>query len=56
VFLPGHDQKLRAATEERAGGVIALARLVDAAQAYLATEIDLETLGERVKRYVRSPS
>lgn len=34
VFLPGHDQKLRIATEVRTGGLPALVRLVDAAEAY----------------------
>jgi len=31
-FVPGHDQKLRTRTEERVGGVVALAKLVDSVE------------------------
>ena len=49
IFRPGHDSKLRADAERRAGGVIRLARLVDAAEAYARGETALETFGEKVR-------
>jgi hypothetical protein len=48
LYLPGHDQKLRAAIEARVGGLDALARLVDSAEAYATGDLSLDALGARV--------
>jgi hypothetical protein len=48
TFLPGHDSKLRADAEHRAGGVVRLAKLVDAAEAFRAGTIPLDVFGQRV--------
>lgn len=53
VFAPGHDQKLRSETERRAGGVIALARLVDVAEKYARGQVQLSELEARVKATFR---
>jgi hypothetical protein len=55
TFRPGHDSQLRASAERRAGGVIRLARLVDAAEAYARGELPLELLGERVRTLIPKP-
>jgi hypothetical protein len=49
TFRPGHDSYLRAAAEHRAGGVIRLAKLVEAAESFSAGEISLAEFGERVR-------
>jgi hypothetical protein len=49
TFRPGHDSYLRAAAERSAGGVIHLAKLVDAAEAFAAGGLSLAEFGERVK-------
>ena len=53
VFAPGHDQKLRAETEHRVGGVIALARLVDAAENYATGRLSLADFESRLKATFR---
>lgn len=46
VFKPGHDQKLRTDLERRAGGLLSLANLVDAAAEFADGRSSLETLGQ----------
>jgi hypothetical protein len=48
TFRPGHDSYLRADAEHRAGGVIRLAKLVEAAEAFKAGDVSLTEFGERV--------
>ena len=48
-FRPGHDQKLHADAERRAGGLLALVQLVDAAEQFRAGELSLAALGDRVR-------
>jgi hypothetical protein len=48
TFRPGHDSYLRADAEHRAGGVIPLAKLVGAAEAFKAGDVSLAEFGERV--------
>jgi hypothetical protein len=45
AFLPGHDQKLRTRVETSAGGLLSLAKLVDAAEDFVAGRASLESLG-----------
>ena len=52
TFRPGHDSKLRAEAERRAGGVISLAKLVDAAGSFVDGAVTLDALGIRVKQLV----
>ncbi len=47
-FLPGHEQKLRKAIEDKVGGLALLGRLVEAAQLYADGKIPLEDLGQLV--------
>lgn len=54
TFLPGHDQRLRTETDRRAGGLPALAVLVDAAETFARETLSLEMLGERVRPVCRS--
>jgi len=49
TFRPGHDQKLRSELEERVGGLLRLAKLVSAAEAYSLQQIDLHALGSEVQ-------
>lgn len=53
TFLPGHDQRLRTETERRAGGLLPLAVLVDAAETFAKRTLSLEMLGERVRMVFR---
>jgi len=48
LFRPGHDQKLRTETEKRAGGLVALARIVDAVEEFARGELSLDAFGARV--------
>ena len=48
-FRPGHDQKLRADAERRAGGLLSLVQLVDAAEQFRAGTLSLTAFGERVR-------
>ncbi len=50
TFRPGHDSKLRAEAERRAGGVISLAKLVDAAVEFVDDAVTLDQLGDRIKQ------
>ena len=50
TFRPGHDSKLRAEAERRAGGVISLAKLVDAAAAFVDGSATLDEFGARIKQ------
>lgn len=52
TFAPGHDQKLRAEIESRAGGLLALARLMDELEEFVAARVSLEHLGETVRTLV----
>jgi hypothetical protein len=45
-FRPGHDQKLRASLESRAGGLLQLRTLVEAAESYASGEATVEELGQ----------
>ena len=55
VYRPGHDQKLRTALEERTGGLLRLARLVDAAEAYSRGDARLEDLGTTARALIPRP-
>jgi hypothetical protein len=44
TFAPGHDQKLRAAVEARAGGLLSLVRLVDAVEKFAAGKLNPDEL------------
>ena len=48
-FAPGHDQKLRTEAERRAGGVVALARLVEAAEQYALGHMPREDFEVRLR-------
>ncbi len=50
LFKQGHDQKLRTRLEERAGGLVALARLIDSAEEYASGKTDLEEFAGRVRK------
>jgi hypothetical protein len=49
TFAPGHDQKLRAATEHRAGGLLKLARFIDAAEAYARGQLSSQEFEQRLR-------
>ncbi len=49
-FLPGHDQKLRVALEERVGGLLEMRDLVEVMESYMEGSITLEELGKAVRR------
>jgi hypothetical protein len=53
TFLPGHDQRLRTETERRAGGLIPLAALVDAAETFARGKLSQEMFAERVRLVFR---
>jgi hypothetical protein len=50
VFRPGHDQKLRADLEQRAGGLLSLAKLVDIAQRFAEGHTSLDSLGHAARQ------
>lgn len=50
LFKQGHDQKLRTEVEERAGGLVVLARLVDSAEEFASGRMDLEEFARRVRK------
>jgi len=54
-FKPGHDQRLRTKVEERAGGLVALARLIESAEEYASGRIDLQEFGGRVRKQFTTP-
>jgi hypothetical protein len=54
TFLPGHDQKLRRDLEIRTGGLLRLAKLVEAAESYVEGRTSLETLGSMVRAIVQT--
>ena len=54
-FRPGHDQHLRIETERRVGGVLALARMIDAAEAFVSGQMSLGDFGERVRSLMPQP-
>jgi hypothetical protein len=54
TFLPGHDQKLRAALEARVGGVLSMRTLVAAAESYAKGQRTADDLG-RVVREILAP-
>jgi hypothetical protein len=49
AFLPGHDQKLRADVERRAGGLVAMSKLVSAAEIFLSGQLSLEAFGAQAR-------
>lgn len=49
TFLPGHDQKLRIALENRIGGLLALRDVVGAMESYVQGRTSLEDLGKVVR-------
>jgi hypothetical protein len=53
VFAPGHDQRLRSKLESSTGGVIGLARLVDAAEKYANNQIELAEFETVLRRTFR---
>jgi hypothetical protein len=50
TFRPGHDQKLRAELERRAGGILSLARLIDTAERYAMEQAPLKELGDAARQ------
>ena len=50
VFKPGHDQKLRADLERRAGGLLNLAKLVEAAEQVAQGRASVDLLSQVAKR------
>lgn len=49
-FLPGHDQKLRIALENEAGGLLGLRTLVSSARDYCRGEVSAEAFTQVVRR------
>ena len=49
VFLPGHDQKLRADLERRVGGLVQLRMLVEAAEYFVDGSIGSSMFNSMVK-------
>ena len=49
IFLPGHDQRLRTKLERRVGGLLSLARLVDAADDLDSGRATAEELARRIR-------
>jgi len=50
LFKQGHDQRLRTRAEERAGGLLALTRLVDCAEEFASGRMALEEFATRVRQ------
>lgn len=50
LFKPGHDQKMRIDLEERVGGLVALARLIDSADEFASGRMDLDVFGSYVRK------
>lgn len=50
TFAPGHDQKLRAQTEERVGGIVALAKLVNAVERFASGQLSSAALEAHIRR------
>jgi len=48
-FKPGHDQKLRISLEHRAGGIIGLRKLVEAAERFSSGQVDSTALAKAVE-------
>jgi hypothetical protein len=48
-FIPGHDQRLRIELEHRAGGLLALRELVEAAADYAAGDLSLHPFSDQVR-------
>lgn len=48
-FLPGHDQRLRAALETEVGGILALRSLVEASRAYVEGATTEQTLAQAIR-------
>ena len=55
TFLPGHDQRLRADIERRAGGLLNLSRLVTCAEDYVNGRVPLSDLNAILQEVLRSP-
>ncbi len=53
-FLPGHDQRLRADLERRAGGLISLRMLVEAAEYFVAGDLGSSQFNSMVKDLFRN--
>ena len=49
-FKQGHDQRLRTKVEERAGGLVALSRLVDAAEDFATGRLTSDEFIQHVRR------
>jgi len=49
VFMPGHDQRYRAETERRAGGITSNRRLVEAAEELKAGTISTDRMEALVR-------
>jgi hypothetical protein len=54
TFRPGHDQKLRGDLEDRVGGLLALAKLVEAAEGFVGGRLSQEELASRIRTSVRT--
>jgi len=48
-FLPGHDQKLRTALEARAGGLLCMRSLLEAAESYASGDLREQELTQRAR-------
>ncbi len=48
-FIPGHDQKLRVILERKAGGLLPLRELVNAAEGYFEGTLTEETLTLKIR-------
>ncbi len=54
-FLPGHDQRLRAALERRVGGLLALRSLVTASEDYASGKETEQALTRTVRSILFRP-
>jgi hypothetical protein len=56
VFKPGHDQKLRTELEQRAGGLLSLAKLVDTAEQFAEGRTSLDSLAQAARQTFKTAS
>ncbi len=50
LFKSGHDQKMRIDIEERAGGLVALSRLIDSAEQFAHGRMDVNEFTGQLRR------
>jgi hypothetical protein len=56
IFLPGHDQRLRADLERRVGGLIQLRMLVEAAEYFVAGDVGSSQFNSMVRELFQKTS